>query len=72
MLSLLVIFRDFLDVTDEFTSKIPTIKFRTHNNLQCELSLNNSLASQTSRLLADYCSLDSRVRTLGVAFRLVS
>ena len=71
MLSLLVIFRDFHDVTDEFTSKIPTIKFRTHNNLQCELSLNNSLASQTSRLLADYCSLDERVRTLGVAFRSV-
>ena len=56
-------------MTEEFHNKIPTIKFMTHSNLQCELSLNNSLASQTSRLLRDYNQLDPRVRVLGVGFR---
>ena len=63
------LFSEFHSVTEEFHSKIPTIKFMTHSNLQCELSLNNSLASQTSRLLRDYNQLDGRVRVLGVAFR---
>ena len=62
-------FSDFHSVTDDFTSKIPTIRFSTHSNLHCELSLNNFHASQTSCLLRDYNSLDERVRTLGVAFR---
>ena len=61
--------QEFHSVTDEFTSKIPTIKFSTHNNMSCELSLNNFHAFQTSSLLRDYWQLDSRVRTLGVAFR---
>ena len=56
-------------MTEEFSSKIPTIKFMTHSNLQCELSLSNSHASDTSRLLRDYYLLDPRVGTLGVAFR---
>jgi len=60
---------DYIDVTDEFTAKIPTIKFTTTSNLACELSLNNHHAYQTSRLLKDYWSLDPRVRTVGVAFR---
>ena len=37
--------------------------------MACELSLNNVQAFQTSSLLRDYWHLDSRVRTLGVAFR---
>ena len=61
--------QEFHSVADEFTSKIPTIKFSTHNNLACELSLNNCQPFQTSSLLRDYWQLDSRVRTLGVAFR---
>jgi terminal uridylyltransferase len=60
---------EYLEVTDEFTAKIPTIKFTTTSHLACELSLNNHHAYQTSRLLKDYWSLDSRVRTVGVAFR---
>ena len=60
---------DFHSVTDDFTSKIPTIRFSTHSNLHCELSLNNFHASQTSCLLRDYNRLDERVRTLGVAFK---
>ena len=64
--------QEFHSVADEFTSKIPTIKFSTHNNLACELSLNNCQPFQTSSLLRDYWQLDSRVRTLGVAFRWVS
>ena len=56
-------------MTDDFTSKIPTIRFSTHSNLHCELGLNNFHASQTSCLLRDYNNLDERVRTLGVAFR---
>ena len=57
--------QEFHSVIDDFTSKIPTIKFSTHNNLSCELSLNNFHAFQTSSLLRDYWMLDSRVRTLG-------
>jgi len=60
---------DYLEVVDEFTAKIPTIKFMTITGLACELSLNNHHAYQTSRLLKDYWSLDPRVRTVGVAFR---
>ena len=37
--------------------------------MQCELSLNNHNAFQTSQLLADYCLIDPRVRTLGVCLR---
>ena len=61
--------QDFHSVTDDFTNKIPAIRFSTHNNLSCELTLNNYNAFQTSSLLRDYWNLDSRVRTLGVAFR---
>jgi len=60
---------DFLDVVDEFTAKIPTIKFQTSSGLSCELSLNNHHAYQTSSILKDYMTLDARVRTVGVAFR---
>ena len=61
--------QEFHSVTDEFTLKIPTIKFSTHSNMACELSLNNVQPFQTSSLLRDYWHLDSRVRTLGVALR---
>ena len=37
--------------------------------MQCELSLNNHNAFQTSQLLADYCLIDPRVRSLGVSLR---
>ena len=37
--------------------------------MQCEISLNNHNAVQTSQILADYCSMDSRVRTLGICLR---
>jgi len=60
---------DYLEVVDEFTAKIPTIRFITASGLICELSLNNHHAYQTSSLLKDYWSLDPRVRTVGVAFR---
>eukprot|EP00092_Neocalanus_flemingeri_P032761 GFUD01035632.1.p1 GENE.GFUD01035632.1~~GFUD01035632.1.p1 ORF type:complete len:1660 (-),score=542.26 GFUD01035632.1:232-5211(-) len=60
---------DYLEVVDEFTAKIPTIKFLTTTGLACELSLNNHHAYQTSSLLKDYWSLDPRMRTVGVAFR---
>ena len=56
-------------MVDEFTAKIPLIKFKTGTGLDCELSLNNSNAQQTSCLLADYWRLDSRVRVLGVCLR---
>ena len=60
---------DFLDIMEEFTAKIPLIKFRLPSGLVCELSLSNHQAYQTSQLLADYWALDPRVRTLGTAFR---
>ena len=37
--------------------------------MHCELSLNNHNAFQTSQLLADYYSIDSRVKTLAVCIR---
>ena len=37
--------------------------------MHCELSLNNHNAFQTSQLLADYCMIDPRVRTLGICLR---
>ena len=61
---------EYTQVTEEFTAKIPLIKFRTvASGLACELSLSNHQAFQTSQLLADYWALDTRVRTLGTAFR---
>ena len=36
------LFSEFHLVTEEFHSKIPTIKFMTHSNLQCELTLSGS------------------------------
>ena len=61
---------EFSDVSDEFTIKIPVIKFTTTiTNLFCELSLNNHQAHETSALLADYWALDPRVRTVGAAWR---
>jgi DNA polymerase sigma len=47
-------------VTDDFTVKMPAIKFVTSNGLECELSLSNHQAYQTSALLADYITLDPR------------
>jgi len=60
---------DYIEVVDDFTAKIPHINFKTGTGLDCELSLNNCNAFQTSGLLADYWQLDSRVRVLGVCFR---
>ena len=37
--------------------------------MQCELSLNNHNAFQTSQILSDYCLMDPRVRTLGICLR---
>ena len=71
----------FENVQNDFSAKIPVITFQAKliasanmpcsNNLpmQCELSLNNHNAFQTSQLLADYCSVDPRVRCLGVCLR---
>jgi hypothetical protein len=50
----------FRNVTDDFTVKMPAIKFLTSTGLECELSLNNHQAFQTSALLADYITLDPR------------
>ncbi len=50
----------FRNVTDDFTVKMPAIKFMTNTGLECELSLNNNQAFQTSALLADYITLDPR------------
>ena len=41
----------------------------TTPSMQCELSLNNHNAFQTSKILADYCLMDPRVRTLGICLR---
>ena len=59
---------EYAQVVEEFTAKIPLIKFQT-SGFTCELSLSNHQAFQTSQLLADYWALDPRVRTLGTAFR---
>lgn len=58
-------------VTKNYLSKVPRIRFReVSSKLSCEISLNNCNSQKTSRLLDDYASLDPRVKTLGVTFRL--
>ncbi len=60
----------FSNVNRDFTSKIPMVLFTTvAPDFDCELSLNNHHAYQTSALLRDYLSLDPRVQTLAVAIR---
>ncbi|KAL3194914.1 hypothetical protein MRX96_045826 [Rhipicephalus microplus] len=61
----------FAQVTKDYLSKVPRIRFKeVDSELSCEISLNNSHSQKTSRLLDDYASLDRRVKILGVAFRL--
>lgn len=61
----------YTNVQKDFLSKVPRIRFRDiGSKISCEISLNNSNSLKTSRLLDDYASLDPRVQTLGVAFRL--
>ncbi|CAN7937200.1 unnamed protein product [Ixodes hexagonus] len=55
----------------EFLAKVPRFRFEDcATNLHCEISLNNSNSIKTSKLLADYVTLDPRVEPLGVAFRM--
>ncbi|XP_013779979.1 terminal uridylyltransferase 4-like [Limulus polyphemus] len=59
---------DYSQVASDFTSKIPRITFTENKTgLFCNISLYNDSACQTSQLLADYCSIDPRVKVLGVA-----
>ncbi|EEC08801.1 zinc finger protein, putative [Ixodes scapularis] len=54
----------------DFLAKVPRFRFVDGpTDLKCEISLNNSNSIKTSRLLADYASLDPRVQSLGVIFR---
>ena len=52
----------------DFSAKIPKIFFAVEG-FKCELSLNNHMAVQTTKMLRDYMSLDPRVHTLAVAIR---
>ena len=56
---------DYLEVADEFTAKIPTIKLMTTTGLACEPSLNNHQAYKTSSMLKDHWSLDPGSELLG-------
>ncbi|XP_076309141.1 terminal uridylyltransferase 7-like [Tachypleus tridentatus] len=61
---------DYSQVASDFTSKIPRITFiENKTGLFCNISLYNDSAYQTSQLLADYCSIDPRVKILGVVIR---
>ncbi|CAN8023453.1 unnamed protein product, partial [Ixodes persulcatus] len=54
----------------DFLAKVPRFRFVDGpTDLSCEISLNNSNSIKTSKLLADYASLDPRVQSLGVIFR---
>ncbi|KAG0444515.1 hypothetical protein HPB47_013711, partial [Ixodes persulcatus] len=54
----------------DFLAKVPRFRFVDGpTDLTCEISLKNSNSIKTSRLLADYASLDHRVQSLGVIFR---
>jgi len=56
---------------DDFTAEIPAVRFVDNGtNLQCTLMLCNSHSYKTSELLSKYASINERVRTLGVVFRL--
>lgn len=62
---------EYTQVTKDYLSKVPRIRFKdVASKLSCEISLNNSNSQKTSKLLDDYASLDRRVKILGVAFRL--
>ena len=58
----------FSDVDKDFSAKIPKIFFAIEG-FKCELSLNNHMAVQTTKLLRDYMCLDPRVHTLAVVIR---
>ncbi|CAN7977518.1 unnamed protein product, partial [Ixodes persulcatus] len=54
----------------DFLAKVPRVRFVDGpTDLNCEISLNNYNSIKTSKLLADYASLDPRVQSLGVIFR---
>jgi DNA polymerase sigma len=58
-------------VEHDFTAEIPAVRFIDNGtNLPCTLMLCNSHSYKTSELLSKYASIDERVRTLGIAFRL--
>lgn len=58
-------------VEHEFTAEIPAVRFvDSDTNLPCTLMLCNSHSYKTSVLLSKYASINERVRTLGIAFRL--
>ncbi|CAH1242765.1 ZCCHC11 [Branchiostoma lanceolatum] len=60
----------FAEVESNFSAKIPCISFKDRESgLQCILSTGNDAAISTCKLLATYARIDSRVRTLGLAFR---
>ena len=56
------------EVDKDFSAKIPKIFFAVEG-FKCELSLNNHMAVQTTKMLRDYMSLDPRVHTLAVVIR---
>nr|XP_045624823.1 uncharacterized protein LOC123774531 [Procambarus clarkii] len=60
----------YKDVLDDLSSSFPTMSF-THakTNLRMVVGASSTSSKFTNQLLADYASLDSRVPTLGVAFR---
>ncbi|KAM7298558.1 hypothetical protein ISCGN_019152 [Ixodes scapularis] len=61
---------NFSSPEGNFLAEAPRLRFVDGpTNLTCEISLNNHNSIKTSKLLADYASLDPRVQSLGVIFR---
>ena len=61
---------DYTDVRSDFNAKIPGIYFKPlKEDLLCQLSVSNTMAQHTTRLLQAYSAIDPRVKKLGVIFR---
>ncbi|XP_053395690.1 terminal uridylyltransferase 7-like [Mercenaria mercenaria] len=60
----------FKDVKSDFQAKVPSVLFTSPcGSLQCQITVGNQLACQTSQYLAIYSQLDERLRKLAVTFK---
>ena len=48
-------------------ARVPILKFKTKEYMECDLCINNPLAVFNSKLLRAYTKIDSRVAILGTA-----
>ena len=58
------------NVKSDFQAKVPSVLFTSPcGTLQCQITVGNQLACQTSQYLSIYTHLDVRLRKLAVTFK---